>query len=183
MSFGFPPRTKCLDPIHRAILAADAECVVLFAAARNGGGMKRIAYPADQPEVICVNSTDGEGNRSHFNPSPEYGKRLSTLGEDVLSSWPGGVPQRKSGTSYATPIAAGIAGIVMDYVMQRSKNWTEEEQYIASKIRGRTGILAVMEKHLSRERDGFRFLAPWEFFCKDNVGEIDKVLLHTLRTV
>jgi hypothetical protein len=183
MSFGFPPLSEDLDCIQNAILAAQAKRIVLFAAAHNSGGLKSIAYPANRPEVICINATDGEGNPSHFNPSAVKGKNFSTLGEDVLSSWPGSVQRRMSGTSFATPIAAGIAAIVMDYVVQKSQGWSKKDKYVANKIKTREGVVKVFERHLSRKRGEFHFLAPWEFFHEDSGGEVAEVLLHTLRTV
>ncbi|KFY52592.1 hypothetical protein V496_08343 [Pseudogymnoascus sp. VKM F-4515 (FW-2607)] len=162
MSFGFDNLTQKLDCIKREILYAHSEETVLFAAARNNGGVKGIAYPASQTEVICINSTDGEGNPSPFNPSPKEDKNFSTLGEAVLSSWPRSVQQRMTGTSFATPIAAGIAAVTMDYMEQRTMDWSkDDDRYVARRIKTRGGIIAVFDKHLSDPRSGFRFLCPW----------------------
>lgn len=181
MSFGFDNLTQKLDCIKREILYAHSKETVLFAAARNNGGVKGIAYPASQTEVICINSTDGEGNPSPFNPSPKEDKNFSTLGEAVLSSWPRSVQQRMTGTSFATPIAAGIAAVTMDYMEQKRRGWSEEnDRYVAKKIKTRGGIIAVFDKHLSDPRSGFRFLCPWLFFNKDETG-LDRAILQTLR--
>ena len=182
MSFGFPSLTEDLECIQSSILHAHSKNVVLFAAARNNGGLTKIAYPASQPEVICINSTDGEGNQSHFKPSAEKFKNFSTVGENVLSSWARSLPKRMSGTSFATPIAAGVAAIVMDYMEQKSHAWPPGDgQYIARRIRTRGGIVKIFEKHLSDNRGDFRFIWPWKFFNKAGESELDKVLLNTLR--
>jgi subtilisin family serine protease len=179
MSFGFPRRTEPLECIHRAIQSAYAANVVILAAARNNGGNQSIAYPANQDEVICISSTDGQGNRSSFNPSPVPGRNLATVGEAVLSSWIGGGRKRKSGTSFAAPIAAGVAAIAMDYVRQKTP---KSDQYVASRVRNRKGMLAVL-KHLSSDRDGFEYIAPWKLFCPERAAEITGILLDTLRRV
>jgi Subtilase family len=181
MSFGFPRQTQELECVHQAILSAYRQNILLFAAARNNGALQKVAYPADQPEVICVYSADGEGNGSHFNPSPENNMALSVVGEAVESSWLENKTVRESGTSSATPIAAGIAGILMDYLLfVRKGNWTEEHTFIANKIKRPHGMLKVMKSHLCTERQGFHFLTPWELFCKEKKDRIAEVLLETL---
>lgn len=183
MSFGFESSTEELHCIEDAIGHAHKEGTVLFAAARNNGGLEKIAYPASHDDVICINSTDGVGNPSLFNPSYREGKNFSTVGEAVLSSWLGKVQQRKTGTSYATPIAAGIAAVAMDYMEHKRRVWSKaDDLYLANKIKTRKGIVTVFNKHLSYSRNDFRFLCPWRFFKKDASG-LDGALLQTLREV
>lgn len=186
MSFGFPSLTEDLECIRSAILHAHAQNVVLFAAARNSGGLQRVAYPAAQSEVICVRSSDGHGNASLFNPSTEGGSEIefSVVGEAVLSSWAGGPARRMSGTSFATPVAAGIAAIVMDYLAQKSRTWDAgDAQYVAKRIRSKRGVEEVFLKHLSTKRGDFNFLCPWRFFNLEGERELDGVLLNTLRSL
>ncbi|OBT94327.2 hypothetical protein VE01_07702 [Pseudogymnoascus verrucosus] len=180
MSFGFDELTLERDCIRSAILHAHYKGTVLFAAARNNGGLKQIAYPASETEVICINSTDGEGNPSSFNPSSKNDKNFGTVGEAVLSSWPHSGKKRMTGTSFATPIAAGIAAFTMDFMEQKKKGWSEHDQYVAARIKRNRGIIAVFDKHLSDLRVDFRFLCPWLFFDKDETG-LDRAILKTLR--
>jgi hypothetical protein len=86
MSFGFPKLDEHLDGIQSAIEEAFQRRVLMFAAASNHGGNKDIAFPANQDQVICVNSTNGQGDPSGFNPSFEQGRNLGALGEWVMSS-------------------------------------------------------------------------------------------------
>lgn len=153
-----------------------------MAAAANHGGLDDVAYPANQNEVICASSTDGEGNQSHFNPSPQGFNTISVLGEAVPSSWPGTGAPRKSGTSFATPIIAGAAAVVLSYIRWRKEAWTADEKYTASKARSKKGMTTIMERLMTTHRAGFQFLRPWKLFEKE-LKVIDELLLETLRGV
>jgi hypothetical protein len=138
MSFGFAELEEALEA---ALNIAFSEHKIVFAAASNNGTLLRMTFPALYPTVICMNSASGLGNSSHFNPSlgqSRVGKNLSIIGENVESAWQCGpklpatettsagklvtIPteytERKSGTSVATPIAAGVAALVLEFVFQ-----------------------------------------------------------------
>jgi subtilase family serine protease len=109
------PRLRPVMPSHLS-----GQDVIMLAAAANHGGNKRIAFPANlHSMVLGVNSTDGLGNPSPFTPSPDsLRENFSVLGEVVNSQWPkklGGPKMRKAGTSFATPITAGIAATLLHY--------------------------------------------------------------------
>ncbi|KAF4627633.1 hypothetical protein G7Y89_g10518 [Cudoniella acicularis] len=167
MSFGFPRR---IDSIQNAIQAAHGKNKIMFAAASNNGGNHLIAYPANQlSRVITINSTDGLGNGSGFNPTPHpESANFATLGEAVESSWPAhllvGCTQRKLGTSFATPIAAGIAAVILEYTMQKLpvEKYTE-----ASRLHSCEGMKAIL-KLMSEERKGYRYIKPWKFLSWEN---------------
>lgn len=125
MSFGWPSSQfeghKALeDAIHKAF----SKKVLMFAAASNSGGRRGRAYPASSPKVICVHSTDADGNVSKFNPTAKRNTmNIATVGESVQSAWPTllcselnreGVEYR-SGTSYATAILSGTAAFLLQY--------------------------------------------------------------------
>ncbi|KAK6227518.1 pfs domain-containing protein [Colletotrichum tabaci] len=143
MSFGWPSSDfDGYDDLQEAIDRAYHKKVLMFAAASNSGGNLGRAYPASSPHVICVHSTDTLGNRSKFSPTPERNAvNIATVGDSVRSAWPtflcGDGPGQdylvsRSGTSYATPILAGIAGFLLHYtrlhlpesatVMKRKEN-------------------------------------------------------------
>lgn len=179
MSFGFPAYDKHLEGIQRAIGKASSARILMFCAASNGGGNTSIAYPANQNEVICVNSANGLGCPSEYNPGEaQEGRNLCALGEAVKSSWPKLQQQRKSGTSFATPIAAALAAVVLDYVRQ---NMPDSDEFMISKLQMRKGMLEVLVKLMSRKRSDYYYLDPGKLFNEreQNIyGSILSVLVN-----
>jgi len=123
MSFGWP---SCdfdgYDALQLAIDRAYNDKVLMFAAAANSGGRCGRAYPASSSQVICVHSTDTDGNRSSFSPTAEPNAlNIATVGESILSAWPtllcreGEHLQTRSATSYATPIVVGISAFLLHF--------------------------------------------------------------------
>ena len=105
----------------------------MLAAASNSGVNPRhpFTFPANMRQVICINSTDGFGNPSELNPPAAGDRTFSIIGEGIRAAWPTrlGVDETKvaSGTSVATPIAAGIAALVLEYARQfGNKAWMVE---------------------------------------------------------
>jgi hypothetical protein len=187
LSFGFPRYTQALTDIQSSILSAYQAGIIIFAAASNGGGNSGLAYPANQNEVICIGASDGEGNKSHFTPGPYPDMpNYTTLGEGVISSWPkvlsqtGERTKTMSGTSVATPIAVGIAAMVVDFLRQTNAD-QNSEFLVERQLRSKKGMNAVL-KRLTEERDGFMYIAPWILFCDDRKEGIAQVLLDALRS-
>ena len=177
MSFGFPSFKKGLKGIQDAIDEAFKAKILMFCAASNGGGNDDIAYPANQDEVICINSADGQGTPSTFNPDePAMGRNLCALGEDVRSSWPTKFKlgqQRKSGTSFATPIAAALAAVVLDYARHHAQS--EDEKFYVSQLRKRKGMLEVF-RFMTRNRGNYLYLDPGKLFDKDMTNIYGSIL-------
>ncbi|KAF2025168.1 subtilisin-like protein, partial [Setomelanomma holmii] len=123
ISIGFPQRVPGYEVLQSAIDRAHAAHVLVFAAASNGGGNNDRTFPARHDHVFCVHSTDSRGNRSTFSPTPEHNNvNFATTGEAIESAWPvhlcddkDDLQKMKSGTSYATPIAASIASFLLLY--------------------------------------------------------------------
>lgn len=85
MGFGFHDRVSELQQvIRRAAMGDSGHDIIMFAAAGNEGANQVVAYPARDPNVFCVYSTDGFGNSSPFNPGLfDPSDNFSTLGEEV----------------------------------------------------------------------------------------------------
>jgi hypothetical protein len=94
----------------------------------------------------------------------------------VKSSWLGGETQRKSGTSYATPIAAGITALVMDFMRQCS----EADPRLVMRLKEKRAMEAVL-RLMCTERDGFDYIAPWNLFNDLRKDGIATLIQDTLK--
>ena len=172
MSFGF---SKRIDEIDDAIVSAYSKKVIMFAAAANHGGNADIAYPASkQGFVFCINATDGEGTPAGFNPP--HGPNLdnySTLGIAVESTWkispkPSSVDcvRRMSGTSMATPIAAGIAALVLEFARC---NVTQIGDSECTRLHSYDGIRTMFEE-MKADVKFYKYLAPWRLLSEQDTS-------------
>lgn len=167
MSFGFEHSVESID---EAIRLADSNNVIMLAAASNQGGNSNIAWPARLPQVLCIYATDSYGNRCDFTPTEATrGDNFAVLGQAVKSCWPPHLGQggevRKSGTSTATPIAAGIAAIVLDFVKSALSRWdrqlSKEDVRTFRKLMSSAGMSSVFRK-MKRTRAGYDYIVPWD---------------------
>ncbi|KAH8745339.1 hypothetical protein F5883DRAFT_266502 [Diaporthe sp. PMI_573] len=126
MSFGWPSSDfEGYDALEVAIDKAYGNKVLMFAAAANSGGRLGRAYPASSSHIICVHSSNTYGAASDFSPTAEPNAiNIATVGESVQSAWPmllcrdksnPKCVESRSGTSYATPIIAGITAFLLQY--------------------------------------------------------------------
>lgn len=169
MSFGWPSSDfDGYDILESAIHRAYGKKVLLFAAASNSGGLLGRAYPASSSQVICVHSTDTLGNASAFSPTAQpFTLNFATVGESVESAWPmllcddKSAPQAyvksRSGTSYATPIMAGMAAFLLQYT--RLHISAEE----ALKFKSKENMEALLKRCAERGpnyaiRDGYFYI-------------------------
>ncbi|KAL8388758.1 hypothetical protein RB599_010083 [Gaeumannomyces hyphopodioides] len=155
----------CGEPKECKILKdtifANSKDVLIFAAASNGGANQGRAYPASDDKVICIHSTSGLGRQSDFSPDAETNPAIATVGEAVESWWPNHLftdpdpdaerVKHKSGTSFATPIAVGMAANLIRY--SRAHLGNEK----AEKMKDRDKMKRVLE---TIARDSTRVRGP-----------------------
>ncbi|KAH7161648.1 hypothetical protein EDB81DRAFT_683583 [Dactylonectria macrodidyma] len=170
MSFGWPSSDfDGYDALQAAIDKAISKKVLMFAAAANSGGRLGRAYPASSSQVICVHSTNTNGSASDFSPTAEPNAiNIATVGESVLSAWPMLLCQdrlnlnpqcvkSRSGTSYATPIVAGIAAFLLQY----ARLHLSESEALALKRREKMEALlrrCAVRGPSYQPRDGYFYL-------------------------
>ena len=199
MSYG---RDKRDPQIARAIDTATSHSfertpVIILAAASNSGNRHRIAWPARADNVICIHATDGNGMNS-FSPNPQPGKDFATVGLRVLSYWPPHLQDKeteltkhgqvwKDGTSFSTPIAAGIAAIILEYCRPRLVKYARKKESrdfendmdaieTLSSIAGMKQVFDMM----SVPTLGYRCLIPWELL-KWSESTMCELILAELR--
>ncbi|RGP78854.1 peptidase s8 subtilisin kexin sedolisin [Fusarium longipes] len=120
MSFGFTATQPSISKAIRKAVNDRDDSIIFFAAAANSGLNESEMFPARHECVISVRGTNSNGAFQDFNPPRSSRERtvIGTLGLDVpasgLSHDDGDVYSK--GTSVATAIAAGIAGILLGYV-------------------------------------------------------------------
>lgn len=151
--------------IREAITEAYGKNILVFASASNSGAnpIDPIAFPARMPTVICISATDSLGNKLTTTPPFQSMKEnFSVIGAGINSAWLQETMERKSGTSFATPIAAGLAALVLEYANQRNEETPGafQERHLKT-LHTRDGMAPILTKMGSPEASGFRFLRPW----------------------
>lgn len=124
------------NPLGDLINALIEDNWIIFAAAGNSGGA--ISYPGSIPELITVGSYNKYLQKSEFS---SIGKQLDVVmpGENILSAWGDEGYVDWSGTSAATPAAAGVCGLICsDYGIANQKEFLEfvDGRYIDMGTRG-----------------------------------------------
>lgn len=144
-----------------------------------------MTYPARHKRVIAIHSSDGLGNPSLYNPSPiEDDCNFSTLGQMVEGAWPRRLESsdgfvRRSGSSFAVCVAAGLFALVLEYAREKLKLEPELWQTLHS-FEGAQAVLKLM----SANRGGYRYMAPWLLWTDDESEEEVRVkIVSVLRNL
>lgn len=177
MSFGFPEepyvegRPVISNAIHRAMHDRDGR-ILFFAATANDGANQTEMFPARHPNVISVRATNHKGTFQEFNPAADYSGShvFGTLGTDVpgagLSTHDGEVYE--TGVSMATPIAAGIAAMVLMYVRLGHGSGQFGPELLIEKLWKKNGMDSVLRKLSRQVREKHYYIYPHDFFREEH---------------
>jgi len=167
MSFGYSDHQACIANAIRDAVSASNESVLFFAAAANFGANEAEMFPARHRCVISIRGTNSTGRFEDFNPPPgsNEARVLGTLGLDVpsacLSHQPG-IDVCMKGTSVATAVAAGMAGMLLEYVRGQS-SLRSTYRMVRDRLKRQEGMLALLESLSvpSLGQECCHYLAPW----------------------
>jgi subtilisin family serine protease len=104
--------------MDQAIQFAYQEGVVIVAAAGNNNN-DAILHPAAYPQVIAVAATNAYDQRAGYSTFG-YDVDLAAPGSWILGTYPNSSYIRMSGTSMASPMVAGVAGLLLSQNPQLS---------------------------------------------------------------
>jgi len=109
-SFGKFQRSRAVSLLVR-LLREEETGVVIVGAAGNEDSMKA-NYPAGYSDAIAVSNIH-QGGVKH--ESSNFGRwvDIAAPGDEINSTVPGGTFERKTGTSMAAPVVAGVAGLLL----------------------------------------------------------------------
>jgi len=103
-----PPKVV-IDAVEFAL----SRDVIIVAAAGNSNRDAALHMPSNIPGVIAVAAVDEQGNKARFsNINTGLSRPIAAPGVNILSLEPGGTYGLKSGTSMATPLVAGLIGVM-----------------------------------------------------------------------
>ena len=175
MSFGFERPDHAVNTAIANAIAERQERIIFMAAASNSGGNSDVMWPAQHEFVFDIRATDHMGSLPRLNAPSGLGvdNVYGTLGENVEGAWPRSENGYKidSGTSYATPIAAGIASLVLDAA---KLSLDDEENYLKSNRFGnlltKRGMHLVFKDDLMSQQmpTNIRYLRPHKFFWRNS---------------
>lgn len=184
MSFGLTPP----DPSDKELTSAfedieneieNARNKIFFAAAGNHGAHGSRTFPASNPDVICIHASDGKGKDGGISPEAEDADHnFMTLGIAISVVDSDGATSLKSGTSYATSIAAALAAHVL-YVTECLMDLRPSARRRLRTGKGMREMLNLMCK--SKDHNGYRFVAPWVQLWREN-WHIDKEMLEYVQS-
>ncbi|KAF4989034.1 hypothetical protein FGRMN_9406 [Fusarium graminum] len=165
MSFGWPYNHH---GIRKAIEFARQNGVHMFASTSNDGLLgppNDILYPVRSDSVIAVDAADGHGEHARYAPSSSSqhsrGSRFSAPGLGITSP---NTEKIWSGSSFACPIAAGVAALILEFARQSPLSKSPDIQTYLKEMPAMLSMLRLASSE--KGPDGLKFLVPWKLIGK-----------------
>ncbi|KAK0643856.1 peptidase S8/S53 domain-containing protein [Cercophora newfieldiana] len=168
LSFGFPRFSAAINSALDETLRSGK---LVLAAASNNGTRRGVAYPASRSGVIAIHAASADGKPCGFNPYAELGNNLSILGKNVEAAWTchqepdnPAVVRRMTGTSVATPIAAGVVALLLEMAMLDTGDPATKStlKRLLPMLKTYDGMMDVLRKMAVRTQGGdYHNIIPW----------------------
>lgn len=185
LSFGFARPDR---EVNDALRLARDRGILIFSAMANHGIYKKAAWPARESNaVIGIHSCVDMGKTSsEFTPRlVQRNSNFMVIGERIIAHWPaakGGGFRAVEGTSFATPVAAAIAALILAFANQtRCQKLREESQrkVEVKELWRNSGMTRVLEKISEKSADGYSWIDPmllWATFPEDDEEDTPKTV-------
>jgi len=109
-SLGKYQKSRSVALLARLLSESDSgRGILLIGAASNEDSMSR-SYPAALPDFLAVAALDSDNQKSVFSNSGTW-VDIAAPGDKITNTYPGGGGDKKSGTSMAAPVVAGVAAL------------------------------------------------------------------------
>jgi subtilisin family serine protease len=100
------------DKMHKAIKRLYDMNIPIIAAGGNGGEAEGVNYPGNYDEVVTIGAYDINNNIANFSAVGD-GIDFAFPGVEIYSTYLNGSYAKLSGTSMATPAAAGVVALLL----------------------------------------------------------------------
>jgi subtilisin family serine protease len=178
MSFGWDQES---GEGHEQLRAALRKCsqndVLVFAATSNDDleSESGMAYPARDDRVIAIDAASARGEWLPFNPSRDNEfktHRFTALGQGIKTDFPTQLDtqegwKRMDGTSAATPVAAGIAALVLEFARQPPLGYAPKVAELLKRPEAMREVLAGVVAVRHSKNGEYRHLVPTRLFKID----------------
>lgn len=122
------------EELHQLVKDLYEMNIPIIAAAGNDGRKDAVNYPGKFPEVICITAFDKNGKPASFNSTGSE-TDFSAPGVSIYSTWLNKEYATLSGTSMATPFAAGLVALLLAKHIKQEKDTGQNDCKTVEQIR------------------------------------------------